>query len=228
MFSGPGISQRIAAGLARISLLLRHHAWQAAASHSLTPTQAQILAAVAARPPRSLRLSGLAELLALTLPTVSDAAAALEKKGMLRRRGDPADRRAGLLELTARGRRAAAASSQWPDYLLSAVDSLPASMQEQLLAALMAMVRSLQEQGRIPVARMCTNCQYFEPDRFPGAAEPHYCRFVEAPFGLGAFRIDCPDFQPAADEAQRDNQRTLISISLAKGNTHDTPSHPRL
>lgn len=228
MSSEPGISQRIAAGLARISLLLRHHAWQAAAPHSLTPTQAQILAVLAAHPPRSLRLSGLAERLALTLPTVSDAAAALEKKGMLRRRGDPADRRAGLLELTARGRRAAAAASQWPDHLLSAVDSLPAPMQEQLLAALMAMVRSLQEQGRIPVARMCTNCLYFEPDRYPGAAEPHYCRFVEAPFGLGAFRIDCPDFQPASAEAQRDNQRVLISLSLAKGDTHGTTPHPRL
>lgn len=228
MFASPVLSQRIAAGLARISLLLRHHGWQAAAAQSLTPTQAQILAALASRPPRTLRLSGVAELLALTLPTVSDSVAALEKKGLLRRRGDPGDGRAGLLELTARGRRAAAAAAQWPDDLLGAVDSLPAPMQEHLLAALMAMVRSLQEQGRIPVARMCTNCLYFEPDRFPGAAEPHYCRFVEAPFGLRSFRIDCPDFQPAPSGAQQVNQRVLVSLSPAKGDPHATDNHPRI
>ena len=224
----PALSARIAAGLGRISLLLRHHGWQSAASQSLTPTQAQILAALAARPPRTLRPSGVAELLALSLPTVSDSVAALERKGLVRRRGDPADRRAGLLELTARGRRAAAAASEWPDYLLAAVDSLPAPMQEHLLAALMAMIRSLQQQGRIPVARMCTNCLYFEPNRFPGAAEPHYCRFVEAPFGVRCFRIDCPDFEPAAPEAQQANQLVLISQSAAKGDPDATNKHPRI
>lgn len=228
MSPAPSISQRITAGLARISLLLRHHGWQAAAAHSLTPTQAHILAALASRPPCSLRLSALAELLALTLPTVSDSVAALEKKGMLRRRGDPADGRAGLLELTARGRRAAQAASQWPDYLLSAVDALPGPLQEQLLAALMAMVRSLQRQGRIPVARMCTNCLFFEPDRFPGAPEPHYCGFVNAAFGLRSFRIDCPDFQPAPAEAQEINQRVLISPSLSEGGSHGSRPDPRL
>lgn len=228
MSGSPSLPQRIAAGLARISLLLRQHGWQAASARSLTPTQAQILAALASRPPRSLRLSALAELLALTLPTVSDAVAALDKKGLMRRRSDPADSRAALLELTARGRRAAEAASQWPDYLLSAVDGLPVPMQEQLLAALMAMVRSLQQQGRIPVARMCTNCLYFEPDRFPGAPEPHYCRFVNSAFGLRGFRIDCPDFQPAPAEAQESNQRVLISPSLSEGGTHGSRPDPRL
>lgn len=228
MFPETFISQRIASGLARISLLLRHHGWQSAGAQALTPTQAQILAALASRPPRSMRMTEVAEWLALTLPTVSGAVAALEKKGMLRRRKDPGDARAGLLELTSRGRRAAAAAGQWPDDLLAAVDSLPGPLQQQLLAALMAMVRSLQEQGRIPVARMCTNCAYFEPNRFPQSAEPHYCRFVEAPFGVRSFQIDCPDFLAAPEEAQRQNQQVLISITPKKGPGHGTSPHPRI
>lgn len=228
MWAEPGISQRVVSGLARISLLLRHHGWQSATARSLTPTQAQILAALAARPPRSLRPSALAELLALSLPTVSDAVAALERKGMLRRRRDPADSRAGLLELTARGRRAAHAASQWPDYLLAAVDELPAPMQEQLLAALMAMIRSLQEKGRIPVARMCTNCLYFEPERFPGSPAPHFCHFVQAPFGLSSFRLDCPDFQAAPEGVQQINQRVLISVTPWKGEPDGPNKHSRI
>lgn len=225
MSARESLSARVSAGLARISLVLRHHGWHAAAGQSLTPTQAQILSALASRPPRSLKPSGVAELLALSLPTVSDSVAALARKGLVRRRRDPADRRAALLELTARGRRAAAVASAWPDYLLAAVDSLPAAQQEQLLAALMAIIRSLQQQGRIPVARMCTNCLYFEPDRFPGSAEPHYCAFVQAPFGLAQFRLDCPDFAAAPEGAQQANQRVLITLTSAKGASDGTAEY---
>jgi DNA-binding MarR family transcriptional regulator len=228
MSAEASISQRIVSGLARISLLLRHHGWQSAAARSLTPTQAQILAVLASHAPRPLRLSALAELLALSLPTVSDAVTALEKKGMLRRRSDPGDGRAFLLDLTSRGRRAAHAASQWPDYLLAAVDELPAPRQEHLLAALMAMIRSLQEKGRIPVARMCTNCLYFEPERFPGSPAPHFCHFVQAPFGLSSFRLDCPDFQAAPEGAQRINQRVLISLTPCKGEPDGPNKHSRI
>lgn len=222
------LSVRIASGLARISLVLRHHGWQAASAQSLTPTQAQILATIAARPRASLRLSDVAEQLALTLPTVSEAAATLVEKKLLRRRRDAADHRAVQLELTAAGRRAAAAASQWPDYLLTAVDTLPVPLQEHLLAALMGMIRSLQEQGRIPVARMCTNCAYFEPDRFPGTNAPHYCAFVQAPFGVSSFRIDCPDFEPAPEPAQRDNFRVLVHLPSLKGESHGAERDSRL
>lgn len=206
------IPQRIAAGLSRISLVLRHHQWRAAGGLALTPTQAQALALLAAHPPAGLRLSEIAQRLAVTPPTASDAVAALETKRLVRKEADADDARAVRIRLTARGRRAAAAASQWPDYLLAAVDALPQPMQEQLLAALMAMIRRLQEQGRIPVARMCTNCVYFEADRFPGSAEPHYCHFVGAPFGVRSFRVDCPDFAPAPEEAQRAHQHVLISL----------------
>ncbi|MEJ5368089.1 MAG: MarR family transcriptional regulator [Bryobacteraceae bacterium] len=214
MFPAQPLSARVSAGLAKISLLLRQHLWQAAGARALTPTQAQALAALASRPPQGLRLQEIAELLAVTPATASDAVAALVSKGLVARRPDPEDARAARFRLTARGRRTAEAVAQWPDYLLQAVDSLPAVQQEQLLAALMGLVRSLQLQGRIPVARMCTNCAYFEPDRFPGSPEPHYCAFVQAPFGVPQFQLDCPDFHAAPEEAQAANQRVLISISL--------------
>jgi DNA-binding MarR family transcriptional regulator len=214
------IPERIAAGLSRISLLLRHHQWRAAAGLALTPTQAQVLALLAAHPPAGLRLGEIARQLAVTPPTATDAVTALEAKRLVRRGGDAGDARAVRIRLTARGRRAAAAASQWPDYLLAAVQELPQAMQEQLLATLMAMIRNLQLQGRIPVARMCTNCVYFEADRFPGADEPHYCHYVGAPFGLRSFRLDCPDFVAAPEAAQSLNQRVLIRPHpLTKGET---------
>lgn len=223
MFPAEPLSSRVSAGLAKISLVLRHHLWQAAGARALTPTQAQALAALAARPPQGLRLQEIAGLLAVTPATASDAVAALIAKGMVARRRDPADARAARFRLTAKGRRTAQEVAQWPDYLLEAVDSLPAAQQEQLLAGLMGLVRSLQVRGRIPVARMCTNCLFFHPHRFPGAAQPHYCAFVKAPFGVAQFQLDCPDFEAAPEEAQAANQSVLISISgTSKGASDGT------
>ncbi len=97
--------QRIAAGLSRISLLLRHHQWRAAAGLALTPTQAQVLALLAAHPPAGLRLGEIARQLAVTPPTATDAVTALEAKRLVRRGGDADDARAVRIRLTARGRR---------------------------------------------------------------------------------------------------------------------------
>ncbi|WP_270935567.1 MarR family winged helix-turn-helix transcriptional regulator, partial [Falsiroseomonas oryzae] len=95
------IPRRLATGLARLSVALRAGQWRLAEAHGLTPTQAQALALVAARP--ALRVSEVAEQLAVTRPTASDTVAALERKRLLRRQPDPRDARASGLVLTEAG-----------------------------------------------------------------------------------------------------------------------------
>ena len=55
------------------------------------------------------------------------------------------------------------------------------------------MIRTLQEKGRIPVARMCVSCRFFQPFRHDNPARPHHCAFVDAAFGDEELRLDCPD-----------------------------------
>lgn len=200
------LSHNIAAGLAKIGLALKTHAWQQAGGAGLTPTQSQILATLAGRGSR-MRLADVAEALAVTPATTSDAVSALVRKGLLRKQRDADDSRALAIVLTARGRRVAARVSEWPDFLLAAVDSLSETEQTVFVGALVKMVRSLQEQGRIPIARMCVNCRFFAPHRYPDPVNPHHCGFVDAPFGPRDLRLDCPDFEPA-----------LVSIQNASAN----------
>ena len=48
--AGPGEpSRRLAAGLSKIAMAMRHHAWAATGASGLTPTQAQVLALLLAR-----------------------------------------------------------------------------------------------------------------------------------------------------------------------------------
>jgi protoglobin len=49
---------------------------------------------------------------------------------------------------------------------------------------------------------MCVSCRFFRPFIHDDPTHPHQCAFVDAPFGDGELRLDCPDHQAApADHA---------------------------
>ncbi|HET7559265.1 MAG TPA: MarR family winged helix-turn-helix transcriptional regulator [Limnochordia bacterium] len=187
--------------LAKIGLALRHQAWASAESHALTPTQGQILTLLQARAPEGARLAELAAGLAVSPPTASVAVQALVEKGLVAKARAADDARALEIRLTDAGRAEAARTANWTDFLLGAVAALDEAEQAVFLRSLLKMIAHLQARGEIPVTRMCTSCTYFRPNAHPGAAKPHHCAFVDAPFGDAGLRFDCPDHEPAAAPA---------------------------
>jgi len=198
-----GPEHGLAAGLSKIALALRHHAWATQGPRGLTPTQAQALAVLAARGERGLTVSRLASELAVTQPTASDAVAALVRKELIRRVRSESDRRCVEVRLTERGRAMAGAEALWPDALLGAIDALDEVERGVLTRAVMKVLRRFQESGRIPVARMCATCVHFRPRVHADSARPHHCAFVDAPLADGGLRFDCPDHE-RADAAGRE------------------------
>ena len=69
----------------------------------MTPTQLTVLGSIVREGP--MRLGDLAEAEAMNPTMLSRVVAALDEQGLVRRRPDPDDRRAGRLEATAAGRR---------------------------------------------------------------------------------------------------------------------------
>jgi DNA-binding MarR family transcriptional regulator len=193
------LPQRVTTGLAKVGLALKQQAWAEAGGRGLTPTQGQVLALLRANP-GGLRLGVLAGQLGVTQPTASDSVAALQRKGLVAKDRLAGDGRAVVVRLTPAGAREAAAAAAWPDFLLETVDELSAAEQAAFLRALVTMIRSLQVRGRIPVARMCVSCRFFRPYRHHDPARPHHCAFVDAPFGDGELRLDCPDHAAAPAE----------------------------
>jgi DNA-binding MarR family transcriptional regulator len=193
------LAQRVTTGLAKVGIALKQRAWAEAGGRGLTPTQGQVLALLRASPD-GLRLGVLARQLGVTAPTASDSVAALHRKGLVVKAPMAGDGRAVVVRLTPAGVREAAAAAAWPDFLLEAVDELEAAEQAAFLRALVTMIRTLQVRGRIPVARMCVSCRFFRPFRYPDPAHPHHCAFVDAPFGDGELRLDCPDHAAAPPE----------------------------
>ena len=193
------LDKRVTVGLAKIGIALKQQAWAEAGGRGLTPTQGQVLALLRANPD-GLRLGALAEQLGVTAATTSDSVTALQRKGLVTKEPMAGDGRGVIVLLTPTGTREAAAAAAWPDFLLEAVGELSTVEQATFLRALVSMIRTLQEKGRIPVARMCVSCRFFRPYQHDNPARPHHCAFVDAPFGDGELRLDCPDFRTAPDE----------------------------
>lgn len=192
------IGERLAHALGRIALALRHHAQRGAAARGLTPTQGEILVWLRRR--GAATLNEVARGLAVTPATASDAVDALVSKKLVRKQRGLADARAVRLTLTARGRREADRAAAWPSFLAEVAELLPEAEQRLLLAALIRIIKSLQDRGQIPVARMCVTCTYFRPYAHADPARPHYCDLVNAPFGEAYLRVDCPEHEPAPGE----------------------------
>ncbi len=203
----------IAAGLNRIGSALRADAWQRSDVSGVTPTQAQILAHLAARGPA--RVGAIAAALSVTQPTASDAVAALVRKGLVAKRPDPEDARAAHIQIAPAGQAAAKASAVLPTAIRDAIGALDTSEQAALLKSLTKMIRTLQQTGAIDPQRLCVSCAYFRPYLHTDAAQPHHCAFVDAAFGDAALRLDCGDHVEAgaADQTERWSRFTQTPAS---------------
>ena len=184
---------KLAAGLAKIGLVIRHEAWREAGDHGLTPTQTQAMVAIDASSAGRLSVGEIARELAVTQPTVSGAISALERKGLIARERSEDDGRVVHIRLTAAGHRQTQAMATWPDVLLRAIGDLDEHEQGVFVKGLMKMIRSLQEAGRIPTARMCSGCTYFRPHVHAGSDTPHHCAYIDAPMRDVDLRLDCGD-----------------------------------
>jgi len=187
---------KLAAGLAKIGQVIRHEAWRGAGVSGLTPTQAQVLVAVDASSEGWMAVGEIARVLGVAQPTVSDAVAALERKGMVARERLESDRRVVCVRLTERGARLARAEANGPEVLLRAIEELDEAERDVFVKGLMKMIRSLQSAGRVPTMRMCASCVYFRPHAHPGTSKPHHCAYMDAPMRDSDLRFACAEQEP--------------------------------
>ena len=197
------LTRRVATGLGKIGLAIKSRAWKEAGVRRITPLQAQTLTILRMRPKCTATVSEIGEELAVALPTASEVLRVLEQRGLIKKQRSRADARTVMVSLTSKGRRKADVAAGWPDFLAAAAEVLPQAEQESLLRALIKMIRTLQEQGDIPIAKMCVTCRFFSPHVHEDKERPHHCTLVNAPFGDRLLRIECSEHQ-VAEKKDRD------------------------
>jgi DNA-binding MarR family transcriptional regulator len=192
------ITVHLAAGLEKIGLAMKSRTWRREGQAGLGPLQRQVLTLLRGKPDQSAQVSAIAQELVVRLPTASEAVATLERKRLVKRHRSHRDGRIVTVELTARGARACAPTVGMPNQLAAAVGALTSTEQVAFLKGLMKVIRTLQEQGEISVARMCGSCRYFRPYQHEDAAQPHHCDYVNAPFGDQSLRLECAEYELAS------------------------------
>ncbi len=192
-----GLPDRLVTGLSKIGLAMKSRPWRRQGQQGVGPLQVQVLTFLRSRPNQSATVSTIARELSVKLPTASEVIRTLEQKRLVRRRRTEADNRVVTVHLTAKGSKAGQVVSGWPEVLAAATQQLSKQEQVALLTILVKLIRALQLQGEIPVARMCVSCEYFRPNAHANSDQPHHCQFINAPFGEQALRLDCPDYVPA-------------------------------
>jgi DNA-binding MarR family transcriptional regulator len=209
------LTTRLAAGLEKIGLAMKSRTWRREGRTGLGPLQRQVLTLLRSKPGQRAQVSTVANELAVRLPTASEVIATLERKQLVRRRRDVSDGRVVMAQLTAKGNRSCTPSSRMPDRLATAAEGLSAPEQVVLLTSLVKVIRSLQEQGEISVARMCVSCQYFRPNQHDNTDRPHHCDYVNASFGDRSLRIDCHEYEPASAAQGDEAWATFIGSRTA-------------
>ncbi len=190
--AGAGVDAKLAGALDRAGQALAAELRRAAHAAGLSATQARVLVRLSAEPEGERRVGALAAAFDLRQPTVSDAVAALDRKGLVRKRAARADARAVLLELTARGRRVAASLGDWDARVRAALGRLPVAGRATVLSLLLELLGDLHREGVIAEARMCTTCRYLERS----GGTPAYCRLLRIPLEPADLRVHCPDHEP--------------------------------
>jgi DNA-binding MarR family transcriptional regulator len=191
------IEERIVIGLQQVSRAVLLHSERAGYRQKLSGLQSQLILSLL-KPHHAMTIGGIAHELDLSAPTLSDAAQALLKKGLVRKKQDARDGRIVKLSLTRRGRAMARTVEQGQADIQGIVSSLSNDEKEHLLSLLVALTKGFLNRGLISISRICQGCQFFGPDRFPGSDKPHYCGFAGVPIGESKLQTDCPEHVPLA------------------------------
>ena len=194
------LPDRLVTGLSKIGLAMKSRTWRRKGRQGIGPLQIQVLTFLRSRPNHSATVSTIARELSVKLPTASEVIRTLEQKRFVRRRRRELDNRVVTVHLTALGAQAGHVENRWPEILASATENLSAQEQVALLGTLVKLIRALQLQGEIPVARMCVSCEHFRPNINKEAGLPHRCNFFNVAFGDQAFRLDCHEYVEASKD----------------------------
>lgn len=190
------VDRRLADAVERLGHGLRGLAQQTARAENLTPLQQHVLLAVRRQPPVRREVGAIAADLEVAAPTVSDAVAALHRKGLVDRVVGVDARRRELI-LTEEGGAVADRLDAWDEPLRAALGRVDVADKGVALDLLLTVMADLAADGTIGVARTCTSCRFFRRDAHRTGA-PHHCGLLDLPLPRAELRVECPEHQPAA------------------------------
>ncbi len=186
-----GLDRKVLAAVERLGRALRAARQQVATRHELSLLGLSVIETLAVARPR--RVGDLAAELDVSQPTVSDAVATLDKRGLIARDRDPNDLRTTLVTLTSTGEVVAADIATELQPILRA-ESGTVAERATTLRVLLGEIARLQQAGVISVNRSCLTCRHYQP---PAARARARCLLLDTALRDPDLRVDCGEHEPA-------------------------------
>ena len=193
------LDRKFIAAVERLGRALRVARQHIATNHKISLLQLQLLEQLAVSGTR--RVGELASVLDVTQPTVSDALAVLQHKGIVGRERDTSDRRATVVSLTKTGITLAHQAAAELAPLLDATRVTNDDDQALALGVVLEEIRRLQTNGVITVNRSCLTCQHYRPAE---NVNPGHCQLLDEQLRPRDLRVDCPDHIAAEPLGRQD------------------------
>lgn len=186
-----GVSATIDVLLERLSNLVRAEERRSGRETGLQPVQLHVLEYLGRANRYSDTPAAVAEYLGLTKGTVSQTLITLEKRGLLERGVDPADRRVTRLSLTREGRNVVIRWSP-PPALKRAIDALGTADRDGVTNGLTTLLRGVQAEAGVRGFGVCNSCRHFLTD-----GQGARCGLTQEPLPARQTRKICREHEPA-------------------------------
>lgn len=190
--------QQAALGLEQLASLVRAQTWRGEDIPALPPTQAAVLRMLSGAS-EGLRARDISARLGVSAASLSDTLKGMEAKGWIRRRPDPDDGRALRVGTTAAGARLARRLHSPLHGIGALLGKLDQADVGALLRLTQLLVHEAQQQGLATGLRTCLGCRFFRPYAGGREDQPHFCAFIDQPFGDAELRADCAEHEPAEE-----------------------------
>lgn len=185
--------RKIAYLLERVSLVYRVLLWNFAKEEGLTPLQIQIILFLKNRDPEECTPTSIAEDLNITKATLSDASAALMRKGIIKKRSSRKDKRTTFLTLSRRGNSVLKRIAGIDDTIVRCIKELDDYEKDRAFLLLIKLISSLHSSGLMKIARVCFTCKFFRKNATPSA---HLCSLTGVEHSDRDIMVNCPKYKP--------------------------------
>jgi len=184
------VSNKIVAGLERVSEAFKVLLWEKAKALGLSPIQIQLLIFIAYHKPELCNVSHLAKEFNITKPTVSDAVRVLEEKKLIVKDFSSPDSRSYTIGLSTAGKKMVAETEDFGHPLKTQLGHIEQKDLEHLFGTLSQLIFQLNRSGILSVQRTCYGCKFYSHTK-----KKDHCNLLNIELKQPDIRLDCPEFE---------------------------------
>ena len=195
LYRQKSIDGQITRTLFNISQGIRNIFWDKSKLEHLTPAQIKTLIFINYTREDAITVGNIAKHLSCSPATASGIIDSLENKKLIIRSRDLKDRRKVHLVITKGGLEAVNLVEDIGNELEEIVSEFNENEKATLEKLLVSIAQKLIAKGILFTSDICTDCNYFQRDRYVGEPKPHYCEHLHTVLSENDICKECPYFK---------------------------------